>query len=85
MGTLEDPHLLFHVWLLEPYQTSIRLARQQPFIEPDEIDCDLEWEMEKNIKREIISYDRRIRGRTRTLKELRYFVKWRACSEDENP
>jgi len=54
-------------------------------MEPDEIDCDLEWEMEKIIKWEIISYDRRIRGRIRTLKEPGYFVKWRACSEDENP
>jgi len=53
-------------------------------MEPEEIDADLEWEMEKIIKSEIISYDRRVRGRTRTCKELRYFVKWRGCSEDEN-
>jgi len=53
-------------------------------MEPEEIDGDLEWEVEKIIKSEIISYDRRVRGRTRTCEELRYFVKWRRCSEDEN-
>ena len=77
-------HPVFHVSLLEPYRTSIRPAREQPPMEPEEIDGDLEWEVEKIIKSEIISYDRRVRGRTRTFEELRYFVKWRACSEDEN-
>ena len=40
--------------------------------------------MEKIIKSEIISYERRIQGRTITLEELCYFVKWKGCSEDEN-
>ena len=53
-------------------------------MEPEEIDGDLEWEVEKIIKSEIISYERRVRGRPRTLQELRYFVKWKGCSEDEN-
>jgi len=38
----------------------------------------------KVIQSEIISYDQRVCGRTRTFEELRYFVKWRGCSEDEN-
>ena len=53
-------------------------------MEPEEIDGDLEWEVEKIVKSEIISYERRVRGRPRTLQELRYFVKWKGCSEDEN-
>ena len=53
-------------------------------MEPAEIDADLEWEVEINVKSEIISYERRIRGRPRTMQELRYFVKWKGCSEDEN-
>ena len=53
-------------------------------MEPEEIDGDLEWEVEKIVKSEIISYERRVCGRTRTLQELRYFVKWKGCSEDEN-
>jgi len=53
-------------------------------MEPEEIDGDLEWEAEKIIKSEIICYDRRVRGGTGTFKELRYIVKWRGCSKDEN-
>jgi len=77
-------HPVFHVTLLETYRTSIRPAREQPPMEPEEIDGDLEWEVEKIIKSEIISYDRRVRGRTRTFEELCYFVKWRGCSQDGN-
>jgi len=53
-------------------------------MECEEIDGDLEWEVEKIIKSEIISYDLRVRGRTRIFEELRYFVKCSGCSEDEN-
>jgi len=63
-------HPVFHVSLLDPYQTSIRPAREQAHMEPVEIDSDLEWQVEKTIKSEIISYDRRICGRTRTFEEL---------------
>ena len=77
-------HTVFHVSLLEPYRTSIRPAREQPSMEPKEIDRDLEWGVEKIVKSEIISYERRVHGRPRTLQELHYFVKWKGCSEDEN-
>jgi hypothetical protein len=77
-------HPVFHVSLLEPYRTSNRPGREQPPREPEEIDGDLEWEVEKIVKSEIISYTRRVRGRTTRLRELRYFVKWKGCSEDEN-
>jgi len=50
----------------------------------EEIDGDLESEVEKIVKSEIISYERRIQGSTRTLEEPLYFVKWKGCSEDEN-
>jgi len=63
-------HPVFHISLLEPYQTSIRPGREQAHMEPEEINSDLEWQVEKTIKREIISYDRRMRGRTRTFEEL---------------
>ena len=39
---------------------------------------------EKIVKSEIISYERRVHGRRKTLQELRYFVKWKGCSEDED-
>jgi len=62
----------------------MRPAREPPPTEPDEIDGDLESVVEKIINSEIISNDRRVRGRTWTFEELRYFVKWRGCAEDEN-
>jgi len=33
---------------------------------------------------EIIFYTRKVRGRNKPMKELRYFVKWKDCAEDEN-
>jgi len=53
-------------------------------MEPEEIDGDLEWEVQKIIDSEIISYYQSVRGRTRTFKGLRNIMKWRGCSEDEN-
>jgi len=51
---------------------------------PEDIDGDLEWEVEKIVKSEIISYERRVRGSTRYFDKLGYFVKWKGCSEDQN-
>jgi len=76
-------HPVFHVPVLEPYRTSTRLAREQPPMTPEEIDGDLDWEVEKLVKSEISSYERRVRGSTRCFEELRYFVKWKRSSEDE--
>jgi len=50
----------------------------------EEIDRDLEWEVEKIVKSEIISYERRVRRSTRTFEEQLYCVKWKWCSEDAN-
>jgi len=77
-------HPVFHVSLLEPYRTSTRPAREQPPMTPEDIDGDLEWEVETIVKSEIISYEQRVRGGTRSCEELCYFVKWKGCSEDEN-
>ena len=40
--------------------------------------------MEQIVKSEIISYTRKVRGRNKRMRELRYFIKWKGCSEDEN-
>ena len=40
--------------------------------------------MERIVKSEVITYTRRVGRRNRTFKELRYFVKWKGCAEDEN-
>jgi len=48
-------HPTCHVLLLEPYRISIQDGRLQPPGEPEEITSDLEWEVEQNVKSEIIS------------------------------
>ena len=75
---------MFHVSLLEPYRASNRPNREQPLRDPEEIEGDLEWEIERIIKSEKISYTRKVRGRNKPMKELRYFVKWKGCAEDKN-
>jgi len=77
-------HPVFHVSLLEPYKVSDRPNREQPSREPDDVEGDLEWEVERIVKSEIITYTRKVRRVNKEFKELRYFVKWAGCSEDEN-
>ena len=73
-------HPFIHLSLLEPYRHSARPGREQPPRKPEEIDVDLEWEVERIVKSDIITYVRR----RRRMREIRYFVKWTRCSEDEN-
>jgi len=77
-------HPVFHVSLLETNRASNRLNREQPSLDPEDIEGDLEWEVERIVKSEIISYTRKVPGRNKPIKELRYFVKWKGCTEDEN-
>jgi len=49
-------HPVFHVSLLEPYRASNRPNREQPPRDHEEIEGDLEWEVERIVKGEIISY-----------------------------
>jgi len=77
-------HPVFHVSLLEPYRASKRLNREQPPRDPEDLEGDLEWEVEKIIKSEIISSTRKVQGRNKPMKELQYFVKWKGCAEDDN-
>jgi len=77
-------HAVFNVSLLERYRASNRPNREQPPRDPEEIAGDLEWEIERIVKSEIISYTRKVRGRNKLIKELRDFVKWNGCTEDAN-
>ena len=77
-------HPVFHVSLLEPYKVSDRPNREQPPREPGDVEGDLEWEVERIVKSEIITYTRKVTRVNKEFKELRYFVKWAGCSEDEN-
>ena len=51
-------HPIFHLSVLEPYRHSVRPGREQPRGEVEEIDSDLEWEVERIVKSEIITYVR---------------------------
>jgi len=77
-------HPVFHVWLLERYRASNRPNCEQPLRDPEEIEGDSEWEVERIVKSKIFSYTRKVRGRNKTMKELRYFEKWKGSSVDEN-
>jgi len=77
-------HPMFHVSLLEPYRATTRPNREQPSRDPEEIEGDLEWEVKRIVKSEIISDTRKVRERNKPRKELPYFVKWKGCAEDEN-
>jgi len=77
-------HAVFHVSLLEAYKVSDRPNREQPPREPEDVEGDLEWEVERIVKSEIITYTRKVRRVNKEFKELQYFVKWAGCSEDEN-
>jgi len=77
-------HHVFHVSLLEPYRASNRPNGEQPQTDPEHIDGDLEWEVEKIVKSVIISYMGEVRERNKPLKELRYFVKNKGSEEGYN-
>ena len=77
-------HPDFHVSLLEPYKVSDRPSREKPRQEPEDGEGDMEWEVEKIVKSAIITYTSKVRRVDKEFKELRYFVKWAGCSEDEN-
>jgi len=53
-------------------------------MEPEENDGDLKWVVERILNSEIISYNRRVCGRNRTVEKLLYVMRWRGYSEDEN-
>jgi len=77
-------HPVFLVLLLERYKVSDRPNREPPRWEPEDVEGDLEWEVERIIKSEIITYTRKVRRVNKEFKELRYFIKWAGCSEDDN-
>jgi len=68
-------HPIFHVSLLEPYRASAREGREQPPRVPEYIEGDLEWEVERIVKSEVITYTRKVGRRNQEFKELRYFIK----------
>lgn len=77
-------HPVFHITLLEPYRAWVRAEREQPPQVTEDIEGDLEWEVEKIVKSEVITYTRKVGRCNRMFKELCCFVKWKECAENEN-
>ena len=77
-------HPVFHVAFLEPYRASVREEREHSPQGCEDIEGDLECEVERIVKSNVITYMRRVGRHKRTLKELHYIVKWKGCAEDEN-
>ena len=77
-------HPVFHVSLLEPYRASVRAEREKPPRAAEDIEGDLEWEVERIVKSEVITYTRNVRRQNRTFKKLLFFDKSNGCAENEN-
>jgi len=77
-------HPIFHVSLLEPYRASVREGREQPPRVPEDMVGYLKCEVERIVKSEVITYTRKVGRRNKEFEELRYFIKWKGCTEDEN-
>lgn len=69
---------------MQPYRCSNWTNREQPLGDPADIEGDLEWEVERIVKSEIISYTRKVHGRNKPMKELWDFMKWKGGADDEN-
>ena len=61
--------------LLELYKVSDTPNREPPPRELENIEGDMEWEVEKIVKSEIITYMKKVRRINKEFKELCYFVK----------
>jgi len=77
-------YLVFPVSVVEPYQSPNRPAHEQSPRDLEDIEGDFEGKVERIIKSEIMSYTRKVQGRNKLMKELRYFVIWKGCGKDEN-
>ena len=76
-------HNVFHVSLLEPYVQNELEGRAQTRPEPEEINGDLEYEVEKIVNSEIRSSTKKVSGRSKRVKTQFYLVKWKGYPEDE--
>ena len=76
-------HNVFHVSLLEPYAQNEIEGRAQTRPEPEEINGDLEYEVEKIVRSEIRNSTKKVNGRNKRVKTQFYLVKWKGYPEDE--
>ena len=72
-------HNVFH----EPYIQNKLEGRAQTRFEPEEINGDLEYEVQKIVESEIRQSTKKVNGRNKRIKTLFYLVKWKGYPEDE--
>jgi len=77
-------HPIFHVSLPEPYRVSAQEEREQSPRVPEDIEGDIECEVERVLKSEVITYTRKVGRCNKEFQQLRYFINWKDCAEDEN-
>jgi len=63
-------HPVFDVSLLEPYEVSDRPNQEQPPRQLEDVEGDLEWEVERIVKSEIITCTRKVRRVNKEFKNL---------------
>ena len=76
-------HNVFHISLLEPYKSSSDPQRTQLRPQPEEIEGEKEFEVERIIRSEVRETRKRVKGRARITKKLYYLVKWVGYPDDE--
>jgi hypothetical protein len=76
-------HNVFHASLLEPYRSNPIDGRVVPRPEPEEIEGEMEYEVEKILQGEIRTTRRKVKGRYKAFRTMFYLVKWKGYPEDE--
>ena len=76
-------HNVFHESLLEPYKTNTLEGREQTLPDPEEIEGEMEYEVERILQSEIRRTRRKEKGKYKNYRTLFYLVKWKGYPEDE--
>jgi len=76
-------HNVFHTSLLEPYRMNSIEGRSIPRPEPEEIEGESKYEVERILQSEVRTTRRKVKGRYKNYRTLFYLVKWKGYPDDE--
>jgi hypothetical protein len=77
-------HNVFHTSLLEPYRKNEIKGRSQIRPEPEEIEGETEYEVERILQSEVRTTRRKVGGRYKNFKSLYFLVQWKGYPDDES-
>jgi hypothetical protein len=77
-------HNVFYTSLLEPYQKNAIKGRSQIQPEPEEIEGESEYEVERILQSEVRTTRRKVGGRYEEFKSLYFLVQWQGYPDDES-